>query len=136
MNGVLPDYIAFDEFPHILMDKRCKKELDSLLSGYGDANHFLKWFVARLFDLNDLDINCSLAYPKYFEKAHGCESIFVITYRKKKKNIRILYTLSHGQVRILLCSFDEKSKSDYDVAIRKAKGRITLIPSGGGCLHE
>lgn len=128
MNHASDGYIIIEDCPRIRLDKRCHKELQALLNGYGKSKHFNLWFLRQLLNLNDPDIDCLTAYPNVFEPVKGSEYLYAMTYRRQQKNIRILYTYSKDDIRILLCSFDEKSKSDYDLNIPRAMKRMKQIP--------
>lgn len=128
----MAEYIRLNEYPNIAMDVRCEKELRAVLQGYGDGKKFQIWLATQLSNLNDTSINCVDAYPKCFERLKHTPGLYAITYRRQKKNIRVIYTLHQGAFHILLCTFDEKNtRVDYPIYVSKAIDRKNEIPTKG-----
>lgn len=103
-------------------------EIDELFDNKAELKKYNNWLLARVQQLNDPNIDCVFEYPRLFEKLKGYSDLYSITYRHSKKNMRILYTFrDDGSLYLLLCGFDEKSKSDYAKAAKKALRRMSLI---------
>ena len=62
-----------------------------------------------------------------FEKLSGVDNLYSIRHPETLKNVRVLYTITDDSYVILLLVFLEKSSSDYQVAIKKAKERIQWL---------
>lgn len=104
-------------------------ELDSFDKDYrkmfgkgGAHNSYYKKFLENLKVLDNVSSIEHALIDQRFELIDGESHIYSIRH-KSKMNPRVLFfhTTADG-VYILLCGFLEKSKSDYDVALRKAKG--------------
>ena len=91
---------------------------------------FLENFNLKLSILELSGKNCTLTHPNDFEILKNTDNLYVIRYKKRPHNIRILFTLYYSQDDdkiILLYGFQEKSKSDYDIAIKKAQGLLKQL---------
>lgn len=60
---------------------------------------------------------------KGFEKLSGADDIYSARYPNTQKNPRVLYFYIQDSKIVLLCSFCEKNKSDYQRGIEAAKAR-------------
>ncbi len=119
------DIIRLSDFKRIYQVTAYQKELTKVLNGFGDSD-FISWYLTQLRLLDDTEINFISEFERRFE--YFGDGLYGITYRHKKKNIRILFTISKAkQIVILLCPFDEKNKSDYKKNFEKAKKRIKEI---------
>lgn len=68
----------------------------------------------------------AIMFPQ-FEKLSGVDNLYSIRHPETLKNVRVLYTITDDSYVILLLVFLEKSSSDYQVAIKKAKERIQWL---------
>lgn len=91
----------------------------------GIKSRYQDWLVRSLAILDELGFN-ALSLPA-FEKLNDTDRIYSIRYTKSIKNPRVLFVFFDGRNIILLTSFLEKSKADYDKALEVAKNRLRLI---------
>ncbi len=101
------------------------KELEKILEKSGYKKEFIKKFRNRLKFLADRKENC---YQKseWFEILKGKSQLSSMKI-KRKKNIRILFSFFRDNGKdfvILLVSFEEKRKKDYDSQIITATERL------------
>ena len=117
------------------MDIKKLGAFDHVYAVEGFADEFKHLFDPREYKRYSDWLNRSLTMVEeghplrmpLFEKLGGCEGLYSIRNPNSKKNPRVLfmYYLGHtsdGKARIiLLTAFMEKSKSDYNKAIERAK---------------
>lgn len=65
----------------------------------------------------------------YFEKLTGESNLYSCKLSMKNPNLRILFAFLGTDV-VLLTIFSEKGRSDYNKAIRRAKGRLRDFHEG------
>ena len=64
--------------------------------------------------------SCAIRLPR-FEKLENADGLYAIRH-KSKLNPRVIFTFQlEGGVIVLLTAFKEKSKSDYDAAVKRSK---------------
>ncbi len=81
--------------------------------------------------MQDLAVLCeykenAISFPQY-EKLTDEADMYSIRHPKTKKNVRIIYTITANREIILITAFLEKSASDYDVAVERARGRMKEV---------
>lgn len=124
----MSELLHLGEYPNIYIDKRCQKELASVMLGYGHRNKFDIWLDQQLRCLNDDGADCLTLYPKRFEPLKDGDCLYSMRHKRQRKNIRIIYTIQRGKIHILLTAFDEKNRSDYVNAITRAESRRKELP--------
>lgn len=112
------------ELQNIYYHTSFNKEVSKLLKGYSNRHDFLEWFSSRLILLDDPEYDELDNYKSFERLTDTPQPLYSLTYRHKEKNIRILYCKNDDRkVYLLSCAFDEKNKSDYQLAIGRALNR-------------
>lgn len=98
-----------------------------------DSGRYNKWLIARLTHWDEFGIE-SLK-TKHFEvlkvdpiiNGNQKYKLYSMRYPHAEKNIRVIFTIVTSDKILLLLTFIEKSKSDYDLAISRAKTIINAL---------
>lgn len=110
---------------YIKVHYRLDNELEDMLEKSGYKQSFLKKYQKSLRFLEGLKTRCYIGNSKLFEKLLDEDNLYSIKLFGEK-NIRILFifmTINDENKAILLNAFEEKDKSDYEIAIKVANSR-------------
>jgi len=114
--------IKLSDFNRIYMVKQFESELNDLLAGSSLSAPFRTWFIDVLMLIDKTTVQDAIAqWPRRIEHIEG--NIYAITFRKKEKNIRVLFASMPERIELLCCAFEEKRSNDYLRAVKLAKQR-------------
>ena len=116
----------FEEFSKTVLDLDIDTASSSTPSAQSkQTKQYVGWLLRSLTLLNEAGVSATRL--KGFEKLSGTGDLYSVKYPHTGKNPRILYFFVQGQNVILLYSFLEKNKGDYQRAINVAEQRKKLL---------
>ena len=116
----------FEDYTNIYAVEGFQEEFEETLNEKDTNGRYHKWLRRKLAVLEESGYGGLT--DRDFEKLEDTDpKLYAIRYPKSKKNPRVVYAyVDYGEV-VLLHTFQEKSKNDYQSAIRIATNRVKLL---------